>query len=136
MNSQDKLFNHGYFPDPSLEGEDGLLAAGGTLDTEVLLEAYSRGIFPWYSADSPILWWSPDPRMILFPESFKVSKSLSQAIRNTDYQVRMDTAFAEVIHHCAKQPRPSQEGTWITQAIFLGVICQKSKLVRQGMILY
>jgi len=117
MNSQNKLFNLGYFPEPSLAGEDGLLAAGGTLDTEVLLEAYSRGIFPWYSADSPILWWSPDPRMILFPENFKVSKSLSQAIRNTDYQVRMDTAFAEVIQHCAKQPRPGQEGTWITQAM-------------------
>ena len=115
MNSQNKLFNLGYFPEPSLAGEDGLLAAGGTLETEVLLEAYSRGIFPWYSADSPILWWSPDPRMILFPESFKVSKSLSKSIRNTDYQVRMDTAFAEVIHHCAKQPRPGQEGTWITQ---------------------
>ena len=114
MNSQHKLFNPGYFPDPSLAGEDGLLAAGGTLDTEVLLEAYGRGIFPWYSEGSPILWWSPDPRMILFPENFKVSKSLSQSLRNTDCQVRLDTAFPEVIRHCAKQPRPGQEGTWIT----------------------
>ena len=115
MNSQNKLFNLGYFPDPSLAGEDGLLAAGGTLDTKVLLEAYSRGIFPWYSADSPVLWWSPGPRMILFPESLKVSKSLSQAIRNTDYQVRLDTAFTEVMQNCAKQPRPGQEGTWISK---------------------
>jgi leucyl/phenylalanyl-tRNA--protein transferase len=107
-------FNRGYFPDPSLAGEDGLLAAGGTLDTGVLLEAYSRGIFPWYSEGSPILWWSPDPRMILFPEDFKVSRSLDRTIRKRDYEIRVDTAFREVISHCASQPRAGQKGTWIT----------------------
>jgi leucyl/phenylalanyl-tRNA--protein transferase len=107
-------FDRGYFPEPSLSGEDGLLAAGGTLDPEVLLEAYSRGIFPWYSEGSPILWWSPDPRMILYPEEFKVSKSLSQTIRKNEFEIRLDTAFSEVIQHCASRPRPEQEGTWIT----------------------
>jgi len=108
-------FDRGYFPEPSLAGEDGLLAAGGTLDTEVLLEAYSRGIFPWFSEGSPVLWWSPDPRMILYPENLKVSKSLSQTIRKNEFEIRLDTAFPKVIQHCASQSRPEQEGTWITE---------------------
>lgn len=110
-----QAFDRGYFPDPALAGEDGLLAAGGTLDVDVLLEAYSRGIFPWYSEGSPILWWSPDPRMVLFPERFKLSKSLTQTIRKEDLEIRMDTAFPDVIKQCARQPRPGQKGTWITQ---------------------
>jgi len=114
MKSGDLHFDRGYFPEPSLAGEDGLLAAGGTLDLEVLLEAYSRGIFPWYSDNSPILWWSPDPRMILYPEDFKMSKSLSQTIRKNEFEIRLDTAFREVIQYCASQSRPGQEGTWIT----------------------
>lgn len=115
MTEEDKTFNRGYFPDPFLAGEDGLLAAGGTLDVDVMLEAYSRGIFPWYSEGSPILWWSPDPRMVLFPEKFKLSKSLAQTIRNKEFEIRMDTAFPEVIKQCARQPRPGQAGTWITR---------------------
>ena len=70
------IFDRGYFPEITLAGEDGLLAAGGSLESPVLLEAYSKGIFPWYAEGSPILWWSPDPRMVLFPDKFKVSKSL------------------------------------------------------------
>ena len=115
MTKEDKTFNRGYFPEPSLAGDDGLLAAGGTLDVDVLLEAYSRGIFPWYSEGSPILWWSPDPRMVLFPEKYKLSKSLTQTIRNKEIEIRMDTAFPEVIKQCARQPRPGQAGTWITR---------------------
>ncbi len=115
MNRKKTVFDRGYFPEPILAGEDGLLAAGGTLDLDVLLEAYSRGIFPWYSEGSPILWWSPDPRMVLFPDRFKVSKSLDQTIRKGEFRIRTDTAFPEVIRQCARQPRPGQEGTWITQ---------------------
>jgi leucyl/phenylalanyl-tRNA--protein transferase len=114
MKGKGNAFDRGFFPEPSLAGEDGLLASGGTLEPEVLLEAYSRGIFPWYSEGSPILWWSPDPRMILSPYDLKVSKSLSQTIRRKEFEIRIDTAFQEVIRHCSHQPRPGQEGTWIT----------------------
>ena len=107
-------YDRGYFPDVSLAGEEGLLAAGGNLDIPVLLEAYSKGIFPWYSEGSAILWWSPDPRMILFPDKFRISKSLSQTIRNRDFEVRMDTRFADVIRNCSEVQRPGQDGTWIT----------------------
>ena len=104
----------GFFPEISLAGEDGLLAAGGSLEIPVLLEAYSKGIFPWYSEGSPILWWSPDPRMVLFPDKFKVSKSLDQTMRNKNFEVCMDSRFPEVIRQCSKVQRPGQEGTWIT----------------------
>lgn len=109
------LFDRGYFPDISLVGEDGLLAAGGSLDIPVLLEAYSKGIFPWYAEGSPILWWSPDPRMVLFPDQFKVSKSLGQTLRKNDFELRMDSRFPDVIRQCSKVHRPGQDGTWITQ---------------------
>jgi len=109
------LFDRGYFPDILLVGEDGLLAAGGCLDIPVLLEAYSKGIFPWYAEGSPILWWSPDPRMVLFPDHFKVSKSLGQTLRKNDFELRMDSRFPEVIRQCSKVHRPGQAGTWITQ---------------------
>lgn len=109
------LFDRGYFPDISLVGEDGLLAAGGSLDIPVLLEAYSKGIFPWYAEGSPILWWSPDPRMVLFPDHFKVSKSLGQTLRKNDFELRMDSRFPDVIRQCSKVHRPGQDGTWITQ---------------------
>ena len=108
-------FDLGYFPDVRLTGEDGLLAAGGTLEVPVLLEAYSKGIFPWYSDGSPILWWSPDPRMVLFPQQFKVSRSLDQTLRRGGFEVKMDRRFSEVIHQCSRVHRPGQEGTWITK---------------------
>ena len=103
------------FPDPMLADDHGLLAVGGDLSIERLFLAYSNGIFPWYSEDEPIMWWSPDPRMILFPDDFKVSKSLKQTIRNKNFEVRFDYNFEEVIDNCSKTLRKEQEGTWITQ---------------------
>ncbi len=108
------VFDRGYFPDVTLAGEDGLLAAGGSLDIPVLLEAYSKGIFPWYAEGSPILWWSPDPRMVLFPDQLKVSKSLQQTLRRDEFEIRMDSRFPDVIRLCSKVQRPGQDGTWIT----------------------
>lgn len=93
---------------------NGLLAAGGDLSPQRLLAAYRRGIFPWYSAGEPILWWSPDPRMVLFPDELKISPSLAKTLRNANYEVRLDTAFGEVIRACANKPREGQPGTWIT----------------------
>lgn len=102
------------FPDPGLADPDGLLALGGTLSKNSLIRAYTSGIFPWYSAEDPLLWWSPDPRFVLFPEKFKRSKSLIQRIRKKDYEVRFDTDFQAVISACARMERPDQDGTWIT----------------------
>ncbi len=103
------------FPDPGLANKDGLLAAGGNLHVGTLLKAYSSGIFPWYEKNSPILWWSPDPRMVLFPDELKVSKSLKQKIHSGRYECRFDTRFKEVITKCAEIPRKGQHGTWITK---------------------
>jgi leucyl/phenylalanyl-tRNA---protein transferase len=97
----------------ALREPNGLLAAGGDLSPERLLDAYRHGIFPWYSDDEPILWWSPDPRMVLFPAELKVSRSLSKTLRNTAYEIRFDSAFDAVMMACAA-PRPTQAGTWIT----------------------
>jgi len=97
----------------ALQEPNGLLAVGGDLSPERLLEAYRRGIFPWYSPGEPILWWSPDPRMVLFPDEFKVSRSLGKTLRQDWYEVRLDSAFREVIQACAETPRPGQHGTWI-----------------------
>lgn len=98
----------------ALEYPDGLLAIGGDLRPSRLVAAYRRGIFPWYSEDQPILWWSPDPRMVLFPEHLKVSRSLRKNIRNGGFQVTLNRAFHEVIKHCANTPRRKQNGTWLT----------------------
>lgn len=103
------------FPDVSLANEDGLLAIGGTLTTARLLNAYNSGIFPWYSEEQPVLWWSPDPRMVLFLDDFKVSKSLKKTIHSGKFKVTFNTVFAEVIKACAMAKRQGQEGTWITQ---------------------
>ena len=93
---------------------NGLLAAGADLSPARLIAAYRRGIFPWSSANQPLFWWSPDPRMVLFPEEIKVSRSLRKTLRNADYTVRLDTAFDRVIAACASTPRAGQDGTWIT----------------------
>lgn len=95
---------------------DGLLAIGGELTPERLLEAYQQGIFPWYSQDQPVMWWSPDPRCILFPEDLTISRSLRRALRNDDYIINVNHAFADVINACA-EPRAKSDGTWITPAI-------------------
>ena len=97
----------------ALRRPNGLLCAGGDLSPERLLDAYRNGIFPWYSEGDPILWWSPDPRMVLFPEELKVSRTLARTLRRGGYEVRLDTAFPTVIHECGL-PRPGQDGTWIT----------------------
>lgn len=94
---------------------NGLLAAGGDLSPQRILVAYRRGIFPWYAAGEPILWWSPDPRMVLFPEELNISRSLARTLRNANYEVRLDTAFGHVIRACAGKPREGQPGTWITR---------------------
>ncbi|MFC2107390.1 leucyl/phenylalanyl-tRNA--protein transferase [Bacteroidota bacterium] len=103
-----------YFPHPSEALEDGLLALGGDLRPERILKAYESGIFPWFSEGSPILWWSTDPRMVLFPNDFKITKSLQQIVNSKKYEVRFDTNFKAVIDHCSKVPRKDQDGTWIT----------------------
>lgn len=104
------------FPPASqaLAAPNGLLAAGGDLSPQRLLAAYRQGIFPWYSAGEPILWWSPDPRMVLFPEEMRITRSLAKTLRNGDYAVKLDTAFEQVIAACATTPRQGQSGTWIT----------------------
>lgn len=101
----------------ALEEPNGLLAAGGELSAPRLLRAYRQGIFPWFSEHQPALWWSPDPRMVLFPEEFRLTRSLLKTLRNADYQVRLDSAFHQVIAACAQTPRPGQDGTWITAEI-------------------
>lgn len=98
----------------ALREPDGLLAAGGDLQPARLLAAYRRGIFPWYSRGQPILWWSPDPRAVLFPQKMKISHSLAKTCRNRGFEVRFDTCFAEVMQACGdRKLRP--EGTWITR---------------------
>ena len=101
------------FPHPSLADEDGLLAVGGDLRTERLLSAYRQGIFPWYSEDTPILWYAPRERFVLYPSHLKVSKSLRQFLRNKLYSVTFNQAFDKVIHACASINRKDQDGTWI-----------------------
>ncbi len=109
------LEKHTPFPpvERALAQPNGLLAAGADLSPPRLLDAYRRGIFPWYSDGEPILWWSPDPRMVLFTDELKVSRSLAKSVRNKGFEVRFDTAFAAVVDACAA-PRGRQGGTWIT----------------------
>lgn len=103
------------FPDVerALEDPAGLLAAGGSLAPDWLIEAYRRGIFPWYSRGEPILWWSPDPRMVLFPDEIRISRSLAKRLKRGEFELRCDSAFAELIAACAA-PRAGANGTWIT----------------------
>jgi len=103
------------FPPPHLAPRDGLLAVGGDLSQERLLLAYSLGIFPWFSKGEPILWWSPDPRLVLYPHELRISKSLRKVIKKDLFQVTMDLAFAEVIKSCAKIRRRNDPGTWIVE---------------------
>ncbi|MBN2309799.1 MAG: leucyl/phenylalanyl-tRNA--protein transferase [Candidatus Hydrogenedentes bacterium] len=102
------------FPRPEWAGPDGLLAVGGDLRIERLLLAYRTGIFPWYGEPDPILWWSPDPRMVLFPDEFHVSRRLRRVLRSAPFSIAMDRAFDEVIDACAATRYPGREDTWIT----------------------
>lgn len=99
--------------DTALTRPNGLLAAGGDLSTERLVAAYRRGIFPWFSPGEPILWWSPDPRLVLRPEAFRLTRSLRKRVRAAGWRITCDSAFLPVIHACATTPRPGQSGTWI-----------------------
>ncbi|WP_428353390.1 leucyl/phenylalanyl-tRNA--protein transferase [Methyloprofundus sp.] len=111
----------------ALSEPDGLLAVGGCLSTQRIINAYSRGIFPWYSDADPILWWSPDPRLIIFPEKLHISKSLQKTLRKQHFQISFDTAFADVIKACAS-PRSQESGTWLTAAMQAAYI----RLHREG----
>jgi leucyl/phenylalanyl-tRNA--protein transferase len=106
------------FPPSSLalQEPNGLLAVGADLQPETLLAAYREGIFPWFNVDQPILWWSPDPRMVLYPNALILRRSLAKRIRNAGFEVRMDSCFADVMAACAL-PRPHQDGTWISPAM-------------------
>lgn len=103
--------------DLALREPNGLLCAGGDLTPQRIVLAYMNGIFPWYSPGEPILWWSPDPRMVLFPAEFRISHSLRKTLRKGNYRVRLDTQFRTVIQACARTPRKDQAGTWITPEI-------------------
>lgn len=108
-----RLFDEPVFPDPAEADPDGLLAIGGDLSPERLISAYGNGIFPWYAENSPILWWSPDPRLILEPAQLHVPRSLRRVLNSGRFRFTLDAAFAQVIRACARTPRPDQPGTWI-----------------------
>ncbi len=102
------------FPPPALAERDGLLAVGGDLSIERLILAYQMGIFPWFSDGEPILWWSPDPRLVLYPSELKVSRSLQKLMRQKKFRISMDTAFEAVMRECVSVRSERGEGTWIT----------------------
>ncbi len=105
------------FPPVHLTDSSGILAIGGDLHPNRILNAYSHGIFPWFNPDEPILWWSPNPRCVLFPTEIKVSKSMKQLFRRNEFRVTYDQDFLGVIHACKEIYRPSQQGTWISEEI-------------------
>jgi len=101
------------FPNPRRAMKEGLLAYGGDLNPDRVLMAYRQGIFPWYNEGDPILWWSPDPRLLLYPDQFKIHRSLRKKLRQKHFTVKLDRNFERVMQHCAKVPRRGQEGSWI-----------------------
>ena len=103
------------FPPPQLAEKEGLLAVGGDLSQDRLLLAYSMGVFPWYSDEEPLLWWSPDPRLVLYPKEIKISKTLKKIIKKDEFGITMDQAFAGVIRECAQIRSENSEGTWINE---------------------
>ena len=113
------------FPDPEEAEPEGLIAIGGDLSPTRLINAYCCGIFPWYNEDDPILWWSLDPRMVLFPEEFRYSKSLRRTVRSGRYEVRIDTMFEETMRNCAHVDRTAQGqvGTWISEEMISAYVC-------------
>lgn len=115
------------FPDPAHADEDGLLAVGGDLSPHRLLMAYAQGIFPWYNENSPILWWSPDPRLILEPAQIHVPKRLDRILRQGRFRFTLDTAFEQVITRCAATPRNGARGTWIVPEM-LAAYCRLHEL--------
>ncbi|MFH1023810.1 MAG: leucyl/phenylalanyl-tRNA--protein transferase [Planctomycetota bacterium] len=107
------------FPDPREADDDGLVAVGGDLSPERLLAAYRAGIFPWFG-DDPVLWFSPDPRMVLLPGKFRAGRTLRAALRKNQFEIRLDTAFPDVMKACAATPRRHEPGTWITPGMIRG----------------
>ena len=106
-----------WFPPVEDAMDDGLLAVGGDLSIQRLLLAYSNGIFPWFNEDELPMWWSPDPRFVLFPGDLKVSKSMRQLLKREHFEFRIDTAFETVIYNCSRMPREGQDGTWISDEV-------------------
>ncbi|GGW46476.1 leucyl/phenylalanyl-tRNA--protein transferase [Arenibacter certesii] len=102
------------FPNVENADKEGLLAVGGNLSPERLILAYRNGIFPWFNEESPILWWSPDPRMVLFPDEVKISKSMRQLMKNSPFRITWNTKFKQVLQECSSIDRKDQNGTWIT----------------------
>ncbi len=121
--------HHTTFPDPNLAltEPDGLLAIGGDLSSERLLSAYQQGVFPWFSDDQPILWWSPDPRCVVYPQQLNISRSMKKVLRKGEYKITYDRAFEQVIRECAA-PRDNQPNTWITEEMLQAY----SELHRKG----
>jgi len=127
------------FPDPRSAGPEGLLACGGDLSPARIMEAYRRGIFPWYAEGDPILWWSPDPRLVLRPGGMHVSRSLRKRLRRAEYSVKFDRNFSAVIRACAGVPRKRGGGTWLTEEMqaayirlhFMGV-CHSVEVYAEG----
>ena len=109
-----RLSDRPVFPDPELAEPEGLIAVGGDLSSERLLNGYRQGIFPWYSDGDPLLWWSPDPRVVLDPGELHVPRSLAKLRRKRPYELSFDRCFEEVVRGCSRTPRPGQDGTWIT----------------------
>ena len=105
------------FPDPREASDEGLLAYGGDLNPNRILTAYRHGIFPWFNEGDPILWWSPNPRLLLYPRDFKSSKSLRRVIRNKGFEIKFDRDFKSVIEYCSSVPREGQYGTWLTDGM-------------------
>jgi leucyl/phenylalanyl-tRNA--protein transferase len=121
----------GYYQFPPLEQAltepNGLIAIGGDLTAARLLSAYKQGIFPWFNADEPIMWWSPNPRMVLYPNELKISKSLAKTLKSNAFETRMDTAFQAVITACSQTPRDGKIGTWITDEM-IAAYCELHRL--------
>lgn len=132
----DKLYSFGLndqvdkFPPlvTALSSPDGLLAAGGDLEPKTLLSAYSRGIFPWFEEGQPILWWSPNPRLVLYPDKFKKSRSLGKTLRKSIFNISFDTAFSEVMRSCSVPRTGKSQSSWITREMMVAY----GKLHRQG----
>jgi leucyl/phenylalanyl-tRNA--protein transferase len=115
------------FPPPHLASKEGLLAVGGDLNQKRLLLAYQMGIFPWFSSNEPVMWWSPDPRLVLFPQAIRISRTLKKTLKKQMFRVTMDAAFVQVINMCAQVKRHNDQGTWIVDEM-IEAYCQLHEL--------
>ena len=112
-----KLSSEHIFPSALSANNDGVVAIGGDLDPKRILKAYKQGIFPWFESDDYLVWWSPDPRMVLFPEKLRISKSTKKVLKDANFKVTFNQSFDEVVDCCAKVKRFGQNGTWITEGL-------------------